>query len=71
MFLGKTPSEAITEICRVPLVELPPTIQGVSSSASDVGSQSEVKQTSSRKDRETSKTPEATSEGDEHRHRLV
>lgn len=56
-------------MCRVPLVDLPPIIPVIPSSGSEHGSQHEVKQTSSKKDREV-KTPEGpTSEGEDHRSR--
>ena len=60
-FSGKNPNQAHTEVCRLPLVELPPTIPPAPSAASDLN-QNELKQTSSRRDRDTS--PEVTSEGD-------
>ena len=66
--LGKNPVEAYTEICRIPLIDLPAIIPTVPSSGSEHGSQYEVKQTSSKKDRENIKTPEGpTSEGEDHR----
>ena len=58
-------------MCRVPLVDLPPIIPVIPSSGSEHGSQHEVKQTSSKKDREI-RTPEGpTSEGEDHRSRLI
>ncbi|XP_028417674.1 sperm flagellar protein 2-like [Dendronephthya gigantea] len=68
---GKNPIEAYSDICRVPLVDLPPIVPTIPSSSSEHGSQHEVKQTSSKKDRENIKTPEGpTSEGEDHRSRI-
>lgn len=69
---GKPPVEACSEICRIPLVDLPAIVPTLQSSVSDKSCDSEVKYTTGKRDGENVKSPDgATAEGENHRNRSI